>query len=243
MICIDTYTGTYTGAYTDTYTARITLTTSMPSLNNFLYNETSSYTANNYYKETPYYSNWYNVSCEGASSSSLYGGLYYDEVDPKKEIRRIIHKRHFPAIHVRSPISTSSTPVPGNSGETRARETLRLIVGEEQFRRFLRRGFVTIRGASGKIYQIFHKQHHFTYVWENGRCVERLCIYLKGNFPATDFIITLYLMIMNNEERVWQIGNKMGGRCQVRQLEEIKSGPRSLGEIYADLKQGKRIAA
>jgi hypothetical protein len=170
--------------------------------------------------------------------------------DPKRTIQEIMRGRHSPVIHVRP-----SHLVPGDLRETKARETLRMIVGEEQFRCFIKRGFVTVRGKSGKVYQIFHKSHHLTYVWENGQCIERLCIYLKGSFPPTDFVITLFLMILNHEERVWEVGNKNGpGRHrQTRQelmdlesdlglpalIEEAKTGPRSLAEIYADLKEGK----
>jgi hypothetical protein len=176
-------------------------------------------------------------------------------LDPRERLRQIMRDRHCPAIHM-----NPSHLVPGDSRETKARETLRMIVGEEQFRCFVKRGFVTARGKSGKIYQVFHKSNHLTYIWENGQCIERLCIYLKGSFPPTDFVITLFLMILNNEERVWQVGikNGPGRRRQTKQellnlesdlglpalIEEAKiTGPRPLAEIYADLKEGKSSIA
>ena len=43
--------------------------------------------------------------------------------------------------------------------------------------------------------------------FEEGKKVERLCVYLKGDFPPTDQIIVLYLMFLNNEAQVRATAN------------------------------------
>jgi hypothetical protein len=82
--------------------------------------------------------------------------------------------------------------------ETRARETLLRVLGEDKFKRFLKHGFVSVRAKSGLVYQIF-PGHGITNVYEDGEKVERLCVVLRGNFPPTDSLIMRYLLILNDE--------------------------------------------
>jgi hypothetical protein len=153
---------------------------------------------------------------------------------PQEKLAEIIRSRHMPAIHIkRTPILSAS-----EVREKRARETLRNIIGEEKYRLFLSKGFVTITNPkSGYTYQIFAPiGHKLIHVYKDGKCVERLCIYLAGNFPPTDFVITLYLMVLNNEDRVWQIGNKNGGKANLKHKELVEILPDTLPRIFAKLK-------
>ena len=184
----------------------------------------------NYYslgETTTNYTDYYNCTTNENFSYVSFG---WHKKNPLTRMSEIIRSRHCPAIHTKMKYLS-----PAEERERRARETLRIIVGEEQYRNFLKRGFVTVQCNSGYTYQIFHRAHALTHVWKNGKCVERLCIYLKGSFPPTDFVITLYLMLLNNEKRVWKIGNKNGPLRRNKQMKQLTLQP--LSEIFADLKR------
>jgi hypothetical protein len=125
----------------------------------------------------------------------------------RNRLREVIRNRSFPGIHIKP----SRTPLFAecDGRELRARETLRRVIGEERWCRFIKNGFISIRGKSGKFYQIF-PGHGFTRVYENGVLVNRLCVVLRGNFPDTDSLITRFLMILNDEDDFWQRAVKHG---------------------------------
>ena len=100
--------------------------------------------------------------------------------------------------------------------EMRARETLKLIVGDDAYRRYLKDGFVSVKNHdSGRVYQIF-PGHGFTKVYEKGKLIETLCVVLRSgitvgdNFTPTDHLIVRYLLALNDEKRLWALANKHG---------------------------------
>jgi len=149
---------------------------------------------------------------------------------PQEQLREILRSRMSPAIHrARKALS------PAEEREMRARETLRRVVGEGQFQRYLVHGFVTVRHRNGYTYQIF-PGHSGVNVWKNGQKIEHWCVLLSGNFPATDQVIMRYLMCVNNPDQLRAKANvsKSTGRMQTTvRAEEM----RSLPEIFRLLKQ------
>jgi hypothetical protein len=107
-------------------------------------------------------------------------------------------------IHVKSRARFYQT-FPRN--EWTAIETLREMITEKDFRKFLRYGFILVRGQSGRVYQVFRDRCH-TKVWENGRVVEEVCVYLKdGKIPLTDKLIAFKTIIETSEEEFRRLGN------------------------------------
>jgi hypothetical protein len=91
--------------------------------------------------------------------------------------------------------------------EKKAREALLSLIGAERFRRYLKNGFVSIRGRSGKIYQIFPGHKH-TKVWLNGTHIEDQCVILVDHsLPPSDSVIMRMLMILDSEEEFRQVAN------------------------------------
>jgi hypothetical protein len=156
-------------------------------------------------------------------------------LDPKSRLKLILRERRAPAIRAtRFGLTRTSCP-----REQRARETLKLVVGDEAYQRFLRSGFVVARNSSsGRVYQIF-PGHQFTRVYENGQCIEQLCVVLKGNFPPTDALIVRYLMALNNEARLWQLANKQGALLSRGKANIVVVGKptRTLPELFSEFKQ------
>jgi len=158
----------------------------------------------------------------------LKGG--YRLQSPQDRLREILRSRHAPAVHVaRKVLEPTESPK-----EARARETLRQFIGEDRYRQFLRSGFVTIRAASGRTYQIF-PGNKITNVYYDGKLVDRLCVVLRGSFPPTDSIIMRFLLILNDEKEFCEIGVKQSIYRESPVRREIDS--RSLPEIFRELKR------
>lgn len=86
-------------------------------------------------------------------------------------------------------------------------ETLREMITEVEFRKYMKYGFVLVKGKSGKQYQIFRNQSH-TKVWYNGMLVEEVCVRIKDSkIPLTDNLIAFKTLIETNEEEFRKLGN------------------------------------
>jgi hypothetical protein len=158
-------------------------------------------------------------------------------VDPAARIREIIQARQGPMILVPRAALTS----PADMREVRARQTLRRILGDIEFKSFLKRGFITVKGKSGRIYQIF-PGHQNVRVWDNGRQIQTLCVVLSGDFANTDSVIMRYLLILNDEDAFWKLANKFQPTTSSPRTTPTPDG-RNLIQIFAELKKQRALAA
>ncbi len=95
--------------------------------------------------------------------------------------------------------------VPKN--EWHAADLLREMITETEFRRYMAHGFITVTGASGKIYQIFRNRSH-TKVWLDGEIIEEACIRIAdSSIPPTDSVVAFKVMIETNEEDFRNLAN------------------------------------
>lgn len=150
---------------------------------------------------------------------------------PQERLREIIQSRQSPLI-VRARKVIGPTE---DVRETRARETLRRVLGEDGFRAFVRNGFISVRARSGLRYQIF-PGHGITNVYQDGEQVERLCVVLRGDFPPTDSIIMRYLLILNDEQdfRKHAVSHQVFPKNMVRAT--VEAAPKSLPELFRGMK-------
>jgi hypothetical protein len=94
-----------------------------------------------------------------------------------------------------------------DKNEWAAIETLREMISESDYRKYIKHGFILIRGASGKVYQIYRKNQHIK-VWQGGAVVEELCVSIADyRIPLTDRVIALKTMIEISEDEVRRISN------------------------------------
>lgn len=147
-------------------------------------------------------------------------------IPPAERLRTILRKRHSISFTTKSLSQTKDIR------EIRARETLRRVIGEQKFRDFIKKGFVSVKGKSGLIYQIF-PGHDFTNIYDRGIMKERLCAYLNGEFPPTDSLIARYLLILNNEDMFRSYSNV---HEPIAKIESTKPDKRTLVEIFRELK-------
>lgn len=91
--------------------------------------------------------------------------------------------------------------------ENVALETLREMITEAVFRKYLKYGYVVVKGASGDYYQIFRNRSH-TRVWRGGKIIEEVCVRIADtSIPATDSVIAFITMIKASEEDFKKSGN------------------------------------
>jgi hypothetical protein len=107
------------------------------------------------------------------------------------------------AIHVKR--NTARKPISAdhkvNPQELKARETLREMITESEYRRYITNGFVMVKAKSGLWYQIFNKQAgYWVFSFKDGKMFERLCIHTDGVCPPTDHVINMKVLAEIDEE-------------------------------------------
>jgi len=95
--------------------------------------------------------------------------------------------------------------VPKN--EMVAIETLREMITEMEFRKYMVHGFILVQSQSGKTYQIF-RNHEHTKVWYKGQLIEEICVRIADcKIPPTDNLVAFKTMIETDEEDFRKLGN------------------------------------
>ena len=90
--------------------------------------------------------------------------------------------------------------------EIKARNTLRDLITEKEWRGYLTNGFVIIKSESGKFYQVFNDQRHIK-VYQKGKLTDEICIHTDANeCPPTDHILNMMVLIQNDEQIIWTKG-------------------------------------
>lgn len=125
-------------------------------------------------------------------------------VNPGDRLRGIIRHRVAPTMIIRH------NPLPDNLTidlrERRARQTLRRMLGDRQYYLFRRKGFISLLGKSGLVYQIFPGRE-FTRVYCKGKQIESLCVIFNADYPPTDSLIMRLVLILNDESIFRKMAN------------------------------------
>lgn len=86
-----------------------------------------------------------------------------------------------------------------------ALQLMKSMLSKEDWKRYLRYGFVVIHGASGLYYQVVRNQDHVR-VYRRGKKIAELCIYVPG-VPPTDQVVAKKIMLECSEMDVWHKAN------------------------------------
>jgi hypothetical protein len=155
--------------------------------------------------------------------------------DPKRRLQDIMRQRAAgPHVIIRNNQKQQPMPVSPDVREERARETLRRVIGDKKYADYLKNAHLIVKAKSGLTYRIFPGSG-ITEVYDQGKMIDRLCVVLRGDFPATDSLIMRYIMILNNENqfRGLAIRHSVPKRGYVNDADM-----RPLSEIYNELRQG-----
>jgi len=126
------------------------------------------------------------------------------ESSPSKFHRKMIQLRRNMTIIVHS----RAEPIrKAEDNEMNAIDTLREMITEAEFRKYMTHGFLLVKGASGLVYQVFRNRAH-TKVWENGQVIEEVCVRIKERkIPPTDNVIAFKILIETSEGEFRKLGN------------------------------------
>lgn len=188
--------------YTDLYNVKYTA----PALTTSL-----KYSNDNYIK----WSTWtdYSLAIGGTAvpatwgnstwvSNNIYGFVQHEELSKKALF--VGKLRSNLVIAVKSRVQEIHQEHPA---ENVALETLREFISEAEFRKYLRYGFILVKGQSGDVFQIFRNRSH-TKVWRNGKVVEEVCVRIREvNVPPTDNVIAFRQIIQTSEVEFKKLGN------------------------------------
>lgn len=151
----------------------------------------------------------------------------------QEKLQQIIQARQSPHIHT----NRKSITTPADPRETRAHDTLQLLIGPQRYRQYLKNGYVTIHShQNGKTYQVYPGTK-FTHVHDKGKREQDLCIYLAHDFPPTDQLIAKILLIQTDPNHYHHIANKHHPNPAT--LTPLPASNLTLPEIYKELKRTK----
>lgn len=172
--------------------------------------------------------------------------MWYD-IEAKEEFGKIMAQKAIKEIQSRTidSIKQNLSPeekrqrhldrIPALSpSELKARSTLRDLISEKAYRRYLINGFIMVKGKSGRYYQIFSDQRH-TKVYENEKCINEICIHTNSLCPPTDHVINLKMLVEFDEQEVWDGGNVHIGRNKAV-FERPQTNSVRLVDNYKELK-------
>jgi hypothetical protein len=192
------------------------------------------------YNETSQYYRWSNEVRKSILNQHLNywrgGGVDQSLNRDKERMLLIIRDRMAPAAIVKNKHIARTSDI----REIRARQTLKRIIGEDAYQRYLAKGFIVFRGHSGKVYQIY-PGHVKTKVWLNKEMVEELCVVMTGNFPPTDQVIMRLLLIQDNEEKFKNMANIFKPNTKYLATEKTAPKQMALPEIFKSIKQNRSI--
>lgn len=116
-------------------------------------------------------------------------------------------------------ITRHNPPVCKTPAELKAQKTLRDLISEKEWRRYLTNGFIMVRGKSGLHYQLFADQRNIQ-VWKNNNKTYSICIHTFKGCPPTDHVINCKLLIEFDEKEVWKGGN-VGGEIRMSAIDML----------------------
>jgi len=100
--------------------------------------------------------------------------------------------------------------------ELKARDTLRDLITEAQWRKYLVHGFITVQGSSSFIEQKSLIQGPFLYkitphknieVYKDNKVIHGLCIHTHSSCPPTDHVINMKVLVELDEQSIWSGSN------------------------------------
>lgn len=96
-----------------------------------------------------------------------------------------------------------------DAAEMTALQLLRKMVSHDDFRRYLRHGFVPVRGDSGLVYQI--DRINRIAVWDKSEKLAELCVHVRSQtarqIPPTDEVVGKMLIVECDEADIWKRSN------------------------------------
>lgn len=145
-------------------------------------------------------SNIITSSTAGWITVSDSGSVTWARFDKSRILKEAIRHRMSPRIG-----KAMAAEICRSVPEGKAQLLLREILTEDEFFRYIRRGWVSRMAASGKVYHIPLQGR--IKIYDGGKHVENLCIHVVNDVPPSDRMFTLVTLLDFDEEAFRASGN------------------------------------
>lgn len=146
-------------------------------------------------------------SCEDTGATATWSYITCDWTWTEKETAAEKLKRRIRRQLSGQERSRPYLAAPVSPAEQRARDTLRDMISEAEWRRYVTNSFVMVRGNSGRHYQVFSNHNRRIQVWEKGKHIANLCIHTHPDCPPSDHVINMKIMVELDEDALWKDSN------------------------------------
>jgi len=167
-----------------------------------------------------------NISC---------GGFILDRQKALKEsIKQLIKNNLLIKVNNnRNCLASKHTPE-----EQKARDTLRDMLTEKEWRRYITNGFIMVKGScSDYWYQIFSDKN--VRVYHQNKLINSICIHSDRICPPTDHVINMKILVELDEKVLWANGNIHTPPPSRYKVTAQK--PKNIVEEYLNLKNNVHI--
>jgi len=128
-------------------------------------------------------------------------------------------------------------PTKINPAELKARETLRDMITEADWRRYVTNGFIMVKGTSGFWYQVFNMRSARIRVYKDGNHTHNLCIHTDQECPPSDHVINMKVLVELDEASIWK-GSNIGSPYKDHYTQTLQPPTHNLVEQFRRLKAG-----
>lgn len=131
--------------------------------------------------------------------------------------------------------------------ELKARDTLRDMISEADWRRYMTNGFLMVKGSkdfskgSAYWYQIHADRSRRVRVYQDGKALKDICIHSADVCPPSDHVINMKVLVEIDEQAVWSGGNVNGIGSQWDQIRAPELKPQTLLEQLRSMKQSRCV--
>lgn len=128
--------------------------------------------------------------------------------------------------------------------EIKARSTLRDMLTEKEWRRYLTNGFVMHKGSFDLWYQIFSIGG--IAVYRHGKKTHSICIHTDTSCPPSDHVINMMTLIDLDESMIWKGGNVREVNSSYSSFEWSRKNSNlyvteNIANVYKRIKQAQKI--
>lgn len=131
--------------------------------------------------------------------------------------------------------------------ELKARDTLRDMISEAEWRRYATNGFLMVKGSkdfskgAAYWYQIFADRSRRVRVYQNGKALKDICIHSDQVCPPSDHVINMKVLVEIDEQAVWSGGNVNEVGTIFDQIRAPELKPQTLLEQLRSMKQSNCV--
>lgn len=153
--------------------------------------------------------------------TSITGSVYYsndngtvvqDWSESKDYIKQTIRDVMKNNLLIKMGRTRKSLKIKVSAPELKARDTLRDVISEREWRRYVTNGFIMVKGNKEQdgtqyFYQIFADTSKRVQVFKGNKHIHNLCIHSDGVCPPTDHVINMKVLAEMDERELWKGSN------------------------------------